>query len=96
MGCDHYVIGSGEDSPVVGFSEADDTTACLCCFPWGRETLDPDEVRSLALLGAAVVQAYQTGSAVFIPQMLPTWVVREVDRILGTKPHDCAEAGCDT
>jgi len=42
----------------VEFSEADDTWRCLCTFPWNDNAegrIDISRIRSLALLGAAVV-----------------------------------------
>lgn len=71
----------------IQFSEMDDDTACLCTFPYNfNGKLDAEHVRSLAMLGAAVVLAHQgeLGDDMnFLPHCLPQWVRDEIERIVG-------------
>ena len=82
MGCDKYYL-KDIDYPMM-FSEMNDDICCLCTFPHNDgETLDPERVRSLAYLGAAVV-LNSRGDAPhgFIPSCLPDWMKKEIDRIV--------------
>jgi len=68
----------------IQFSDTDDTTACLCTFPHNFEQggVDSEHVRSLALLGAAVVLAHQgelEDDYNFIPNCIPKWIIDEID-----------------
>ena len=94
MGCTSYRIGAfnyaRQESidAYVGFSEVDEDYRCLCTFPhnWTEQRLDSNDVRSLAMLGAAVILASQTqddDARVYIPQDIPEWMRAEVDRVLG-------------
>ena len=66
----------------IQFSEMDDDWSCLCTFPHndGVEIL-PSRLRSLALLGAAVVLAHQgelEEGANFLPHCVPQWIRDEI------------------
>jgi len=70
--------GNWEDA-AIQFSEGDDETACLCTFPHNFEQtgLDTERVRSLALLGAAVVLAHQgelKEEYNYLPYCVPQWI----------------------
>ena len=70
----------------IQFSEIDDDTSCLCTFPHNNgEKLDKEDVRSLAMLGAAVVLAHRgelEDEYNFLPHCLPQWIRDELKRIL--------------
>lgn len=74
------------DEVEIQFSEMDDDTACLCTFPHNfNEKLDAEHVRSLAMLGAAVVLAHQgelKETVNFLPHCLPQWIRDEIKRIV--------------
>ena len=76
MGCHSY--------HGIQFSEDDDEFVCLCTFPYNDEAagerLDPERVRSLALLGAAVVLNRYDGDIGYLPDDLPRWIVDEIVR----------------
>lgn len=83
MGCDTYEC----DGQLIRFSE-DDSIRCLCTFPhndlaYGGK-LAPAKVRSLAMLGAAVVMIHhgELNGPVFLPHSLPQWLVDELERLL--------------
>jgi len=79
MGCDYYGKLHFNENSNVG---------CLCTFPHndraaGKE-LTADRVRSLAYLGAAVVLEHQGElESPFMPDCLPEWIRKEIDRNLG-------------
>jgi hypothetical protein len=66
------------------FSEMNDDIGCLCTFPHNDgQTLDPERVRSLAYLGAAVVMVSREElEHGFMPSCLPDWLKKEIDRIV--------------
>jgi hypothetical protein len=68
----------------IQFSEMDDDTACLCTFPHNfTGGIDAQHVRSLALLGAAVVLAHQgelEDDYNFLPFCIPTWIRDEIEK----------------
>ena len=84
MGCDSYRT----KDTTIRFNEFDDEgPGCLCTFPHNdQQELTPERLRSLALLGAAVVLARYEDSGFdgwcTIPNSLPKWVDKEVCRIL--------------
>lgn len=90
MGCDSYRTRD----TTIQFNEMDDEgPGCLCTFPHNdMEGLTPERLRSLALLGAAVVLArYEDsdfGGWCTIPNSLPEWLDKEVCRILNIKEND--------
>lgn len=94
MGCDSYRA----NDTTIKFNEVDDECRCLCTFPHNDgETLDPERLRSLALLGAAVVLS-QYGESEFdgwccIPDSLPKWIDEEIRRILGIEANNNADRG---
>ena len=70
----------------IHFSERDDVS-CLCTFPHNYEggQLDGETIRSLAYLGAAVVLVQREvldEDYVFLPDMLPEWIVNEIKRLV--------------
>lgn len=87
MGCDIYSL----ENVNVQFDENDDT-ACLCTFflSHGKfhHRIDPETLRSLALLGAAVLVArqdeYQTPGEhwLHLPQDIPQWIQDETKRLI--------------
>ena len=82
MGCDKYYL-QDINYPMM-FSEMNEDVGCLCTFPHNDgKTLDPERVRSLAYLGAAVV-LNSRGDAPhgYIPSCLPDWMKKEIDRIV--------------
>ena len=81
MGCDYYRY----ESELIRFSEMDDTVSCLCTFPHNdMEHLDLSRVRSLAMLGAAIVLIHhdEIEGPVYLPNNLPKWIITELERIL--------------
>jgi hypothetical protein len=82
MGCNKYYL-EGIDYPVT-FSEMNDDIGCLCTFPHNNnDALDPETVRSLAYLGAAVVMVSREQlDHGYIPNCLPNWIKKEIDRIV--------------
>lgn len=78
MGCDYYELS---DKHFARFSEAAEDVACLCTWPRNHgHTIEPDTLRSLAMLGAAVVLYHQGAieDNVFLPFDLPEWVVEAI------------------
>jgi len=71
----------------IRFSELDEDYHCLCLFPlWRTGPLDIEEVRSLALFGAAVRLAFEGQlEHGFLPHAVPEWIREEIDRVLGYK-----------
>lgn len=66
----------------IQFSEMDGEWQCLCTFPHndGKE-ISPSRLRSLALLGAAVVLAHQGDLEEehnFLPHCVPIWIRDEI------------------
>lgn len=93
MGCDYYHIKTfdpDDETSYIHFSEMDDTVGCLCTFPHNDAGwLSVERLRSLAMLGAAVVML-QHGE-IFGPVFLPNglgWVKDEIFRLL---PDEKAE-----
>lgn len=95
MGCQTYTVKNLEDEDVfITFSEMDETYGCLCTFPANHKTLGIDAwtVRSLALLGSAVVLAHQGEFAEddynFLPNAVPEWIRKAIDQslVLDEKP----------
>ena len=86
MGEKIYEIG---DYPLQ-FSEMDDDYVCLCTFPHNDQgELTPDRVRSLALLGAAVVLASNDDlDHPFLPNFVPVWIRQEIDRVMNYTPEE--------
>ena len=76
----------------IQFSSTDDDWRCLCTFPHNDgKTIDVSRMRSLALLGAAVVLAHQgeleeTNS--FLPFCVPEWIREEISRLLPDKENE--------
>ena len=72
------------------FSEIDDDYVCLCTFPHNDQgVLTPDRVRSLALLGAAVVLAHGDDlEHPFLPACVPEWIRHEIDRVMHYHPEE--------
>ena len=71
------------------FSEMDDDYVCLCTFPHNDQgVLTPDRVRSLALLGAAIVLAHSNDlDHPFLPNCVPGWIRKEIDRVMNYVPE---------
>ena len=96
MGERVYSVAIGDGKTIdVCFSEMDDDWGCLCTFPHDDHgKLDAERVRSLALLGAAVVLAafrreqLETedgwGGTVFasLPNAVPQWIRDEIRRVV--------------
>lgn len=82
MGCNKYYL-EGISYPVA-FSEMNDDIGCLCTFPLNDgNSLNPERVRSLAYLGAAVVMlSHERVDHGYIPHCLPDWMRKEIDRIV--------------
>ena len=83
MGCESYYVDGDRD--FVHFGESDDL-GCLCTFPRNDDgRLNAERVRSLAYLGAAVVLIRRDGGgSTILPDDLPDWVRREIDRVVGS------------
>ena len=90
MGCETYGVNWPTERGIK-FSEVDDTVGCLCTFPHNDvdDHIDTDRVRSLALLGAAVVlhrRGLTDGPVIYLPDMIPQWIRDGIDACLdGTK-----------
>ena len=86
MGEDRYHVGKYP----LQFSEMDDDYICLCTFPHNDQgALTPDRVRSLALLGAAVVLARSCSlEHPFLPACVPEWIRKEIDRVMNYHPEE--------
>ena len=82
MGCDYYEF----EKTSIHFSDLNEETSCLCTFPYNEEIfkqLDPHIVRSLAMLGAAIVLVHQAefnDDYMFLPEQLPEWIVNEIKK----------------
>lgn len=83
MGCDSYTYKETN----IRFSEMDDEVSCLCTFPHNNRcfnnTITPDQLRSLAYLGAMIVLIHQeeyTEPYVYLPNSLPNWIKDEIDK----------------
>jgi hypothetical protein len=100
MGCDYYEV----DGFSLHFSEDQGDWGCLCTFPYNwqqGQKLAPDDIRSLALLGAAAAIAHQEAvdavvnkepicSSFFpIPSSVPLWIQDEIRRLVPDAP--CVE-----
>lgn len=92
MGCETYPIewhdGKRWRSGSVAFGES--AVGCLCSFPDSAgAVLSTEEVRLLAQLGAAVALA-KRGDLTdrMIPNALPAWIVRDIDRRLGLQEEE--------
>lgn len=84
----------------VHFNESSEEVCCLCTFPHNDgDTLGVERVRALAYLGAMIALLHQgevsapltqTGhgrrEVAHIPDDLPEWIRREIDRHLKEKP----------
>ena len=90
MGCDYYWVKN--PAGYIHFSDMDDSYGCLCTFPYNYsdEKLYTDTVRSLALLGAALVlvQHDEIDTPAFLPYAVPDWIREEIDRILNYKEDE--------
>ena len=90
MGENIYTVASGRihwEDCQIQFSAMDDDTACLCTFPHNFKGvgIDREHVRSLALLGAAVVLAHQgelENDSNVIPYCIPEWIRDDIDKAL--------------
>ncbi len=87
MGCDYYHID--ESGMIMAHFSEDGNSDCLCTFPHNdQERMSPGRVRAMALLGAAVVLLKQgqlsptEDGYVFLPDMLPDWVVDGINRLV--------------
>ncbi len=70
----------------IRFSESDDDYGCLCIFPYQNEGLDIEDIRGLALFGAAVRLAFSGDlEHGFLPKAVPEWIRDEIDRVMGYK-----------
>lgn len=82
MGCDKYYI----NDIMVMFNELDDDVRCLCTFPYNDEkVLSIDRLRSLAMLGAAIVINHhwdENGPITYLPNDLPEWILDGIDKYL--------------
>lgn len=79
MSCERYTDSN------IKFSENDDTCRCLCTFPENDDFhLEPSRIKSLALLGAAVVldQRGQLDNP-YLPYGIPQWIIGELNRVMG-------------
>lgn len=91
MGCDTYEC----EGTLIRFSEMDDG-GCLCTFPHNDQgKLTQRRVRSLAMLGAAVVLLHhgELEGPVFLPYSLPQWLVGEIKRLLLDQNYQLEESG---
>lgn len=82
MGCNKYYL-HGINYPIA-FSEMNEDISCLCTFPYNDGGgLDPERVRALAYLGAAVVMVSREElDHGYIPSCLPDWIKKDIDRIV--------------
>ena len=91
MSCDTYTLALYKSNGKWGecyvhFNEAQDDYPCLCTFPCnyeggGADTLNGEQVISLALLGVAVKLAYE-GRLIedynYIPDCIPKWIIQQI------------------
>jgi hypothetical protein len=86
MGCDYYYLEPEDSSAFIHFAIDDDTFSCLCTFPYNYpdQKLDRDTIRSLALLGAAVVLANhkELELPIFLPNNIPQWIIDGINKYL--------------
>lgn len=90
MGCDTYYIN---DIP-IRFNEMNDDVCCLCTFPFNDNgELSKSRLRSLAMLGAAVVINHHESlreeiedanfnTVDYLPDKLPKWILNGIDKYL--------------
>ena len=91
MGCNIYRY----NNIPIDFRYADDEFPCVCTFPYNNRAfgykLEAEDVRSLALLGAAIVMIHnrdediQGKKWITIPDDLPDWVTKEICRLIPDK-----------
>lgn len=87
MGCYSYMLEgqSGE----IRFSNQDENCKCLCDSLNEGETFTPDLVRSLAILGAAVVLRTRDDLPddwTYLPEAIPQHIRDGIDSKLKQKP----------
>lgn len=98
MGCQYYNFQRWVDKGESGdwkdisfhFSQAEQGFGCLCTWPHDHpnyeERMDVDDLRSLALLGAAVVLAHagkiESRDDTIFPSDIPKWFIDELNRLL--------------
>lgn len=90
MGCNYYSVSGWDDETEkwkegsIKFNDLDDSLHCLCGFRTDSEyALSPEQVRSLAYLGAAVAlqhEKYEDFRS--LPGSLPENIREEIDRII--------------
>lgn len=97
MGCNHYSVAGWIQEEqtwkdgTIQFSEMDDSVCCLCSFDASSQyELTPEQVRSLAYLGAAVALQHEKHEDFRgLPWSLPDQLREEIDRII-LKRHNAA------
>lgn len=79
----------------ISFSEMDEDFGCLCTFPHNdQEQLSIERLISLAMFGAAVRLAFENKfnpGYIYLPESLPSWLVKEFTRYKDTIDEDYAE-----
>jgi len=81
MGCNTYhYYNTG-----IKFSESDDDVGCLCTFPHNdNEVLCGGRIKSLAMLGAAIILVHQDRNYFdgwcTLPGNLPNWIVEGMNK----------------
>jgi hypothetical protein len=100
MGCDQYTVSGWVQEEQkwkdgsIHFPDTDERATCLCTFPSGGRRIDLQEMRSLAMLGAAVVmQHHKHEEYRYLPGDLPEWIVDEIDRVILGRRDDIGSDG---
>jgi hypothetical protein len=93
MGERSYTVSRWDGENSIQFSESDDSWGCLCTFPHNDDSvLTMNRLRSLALLGAAVILVrsdyFKKDKDVYLPDDMPVWIVKGIDKLLNWKEEE--------
>ncbi len=95
MGCKSYTY----KGRAIRINEVQEKFGCLCTFPVNDDgEMTVDRLRSLAMLGAAVVMLNNEelpeadDEYLILPSGLPQWIIDGIDQLLPMPPENNNEA----
>jgi len=92
MSCYYYCVEDEKGGQrCLHFAEGDDEYRCLCTFPGNDAALglNAERVRSLAVLGAAVVLAVKDELEYgALPYAVPEFILQGIDEALGIERQE--------